>query len=168
MFKGTSGLGAESVRALAKHKPEHIYFTGRNTTAANSLVHEITAANPDISLSFMEMDMASLNSVRNAVRQHFTHDQLHILMCNAGIMAVPSGTTEDGFEIQFGVNHLAHALLIRELSPVLLKTAEQPDSDVRLVSLTSTGWRGHPKGGIVFDQLRTTQDSIGGSWIRYG
>lgn len=114
------------------------------------------------------MDMTSLNSVKNAVKQHFHHGKLHILMCNAGIMAVPAGLTKDGFEIQFGVNHLAHAMLIRELSPALLRTAQEPESDVRLVFLTSTGWRGHPKGGIVFDQLRTTQDSIGGSWVRYG
>lgn len=166
--EGTSGLGAQSVKEFAKHNPQHIYFTGRNVYAGQSLIEEIRSTTTDVQLTFIEMDMSSLSSVKNAVQQHFIHDKLHILMCNAGIMAVPPGLTKDGFEMQFGVYHLAHALLIRQLSPILVKTAEEPHSDVRLISLTSTGWRGHPKGGIVFDQLRTTQNSIAGSWIRYG
>lgn len=114
------------------------------------------------------MDMASLDSVKNAVQQGFKHDKLHILMCNAGIMAAPAELTKDGIEKQFAVNHVAHALVIRLLRPALLKAAEEPDSDVRLISLSSLAWKQHPKDGIVFDKLRTTQESLlGGSWIRY-
>ncbi|KAF3765718.1 oxidoreductase [Cryphonectria parasitica EP155] len=165
---GTAGLGAESVKALAKHSPRHIYFTGRNSSAADALVRNIKAAQPSASLSFLQMDMTSLSSVRTAIDQGFTHDRLDIMMCNAGVMAKPPELTKDGFEVQFGINHLAHALMIRQLTPVLLKTAEDPNSDVRLVCLTSTGWRGHPKQGVDFDRVRTTQESTGGSWIRYG
>lgn len=90
-------------------------------------------------------------------------------MCNAGIMAVPAGLTKDGYEIQFGTNHLGHALLIKLLLPTMVRTAELPDSDVRVVMLTSQGFRMHPTGGIVFKDLRTVQDAgIFSTWRRYG
>lgn len=166
---GTAGLGAESVKALAKHSPEHIYFTGRNTSAGNALISDVKATNSSVTLTFIEMDMSSLDSVKKAVEKGFTHDRLDLLMCNAGIMATPPSLSKDGFESQFAVNHLAHAMILHVLTPVLVKTSEQPLSDVRVVTLTSLGWKAHPKEGIAFDQLRTTQESaIGGSWIRYG
>ena len=90
-------------------------------------------------------------------------------MCNAGVAALPPGLTKDGFEIQFGTNHLGHALFLKLLLPLLRKTAEQADADVRIVILASMGFAGHPAGGIVFDQLRTTQgQAIIGAWVRYG
>jgi NAD(P)-dependent dehydrogenase (short-subunit alcohol dehydrogenase family) len=91
-------------------------------------------------------------------------------MCNAGVMALPPQLTQDGYELQFGINHLGHALLVKLLLPTLLRTAEAPNSDVRIVFLSSIAYRIHPKGGITFDALRTTQDigKILGSWVRYG
>jgi NAD(P)-dependent dehydrogenase (short-subunit alcohol dehydrogenase family) len=60
-------------------------------------------------------------------------------------------------------------MLIKSLLPTLIKTSEQPNSDVRIVLITSAGWRGHPKGGIQFATLNTTQDwAILGRWVRYG
>ncbi|KAJ9143489.1 NAD(P)-binding protein [Pleurostoma richardsiae] len=164
---GTAGLGRASIVALAKHNPAHIYFTGRNATAAQSLISDVATINPSVSLTFLEMDMTSLASVKAATKR-FVHDRLDILMCNAGIMASPPGLSKDGFEMQFAVNHLGNAMVIQQVLPVLLRTAALPGADVRVVSLTSTGWRGHPKGGVLFDEVRTTQDGIGGSWIRYG
>lgn len=83
-------------------------------------------------------------------------------------MAHPPGLSKDGYEIQFATNHLGHAMLIKELLPTLLKTAKQPESDVRIVLITSTGWRGHPKGGVQFSTLNTTQDfPLLGKWVRY-
>lgn len=96
-------------------------------------------------------------------------------MCNAGILqpSGPPGLTEDGFELQFGTNHLGHALLIKLLLPLLLKTAE-PHSDVRIVSTSSDGYRFHSADGIVFEDLRTTQENLRifgfkslGGWTRY-
>lgn len=88
-------------------------------------------------------------------------------MGNAGILS-QAGLSKDGYEIQFATNHLGHAMLIKELLPILLKTAEQPGSDVRIVLNTSVAWRGHPKGGIQFSTLDTVQDQVAGKWIRYG
>lgn len=84
-------------------------------------------------------------------------------------MAQPPGTSRDGYEIQFAVNHLAHALIIKKLLPVLIRTADKGHPDVRIVSLTSVGWKGHPRGGIRFETLRTEQDmGLIGPWKRYG
>lgn len=80
-------------------------------------------------------------------------------MCNAGILDAPLGLSEDGYEIHFGVNYLSHALLIKLLLPLLLKTAEiQPD--VRVILLGSSGYRFHDPRGIIFKDLRTTQQNL--------
>jgi NAD(P)-dependent dehydrogenase (short-subunit alcohol dehydrogenase family) len=93
--------------------------------------------------------------------------RLDILICNAGIMAVPADLTKDGYEIQFGTNHLGHALLIKHFLPIMLKTSEAY-GDARIVSLTSVGFRGAPSGGIVFKDLQTNQEfAFGGRWFRY-
>lgn len=153
--------------ALAKHHPKEIYFSGRNAKKAAEVIAEIKAVVPTANLTFIECDLASLASIK-AGMQRFTSQRLDILICNAGIMAAPAGLTEDGYEVQFGTNHLGHALLIKFLLPTLLQTAAQPDADVRIVILTSLGFRGHPKGGIVFKEIRTRQEGFFGPWIRYG
>jgi len=82
-------------------------------------------------------------------------------------VAKPPALSEDGYEIQFAVNHLAHALIIKTLLPALLKSASKPNSDVRIVNLTSAAWRGAPSGGIRFASLNTTQPGFIGHWFRY-
>ncbi|KAK4068183.1 hypothetical protein Trihar35433_6743 [Trichoderma harzianum] len=144
---GTAGLGKQSIQALAKHDPEHIYFTGRNQKAADAVMNDIKAENSGVGLTFLETDFSSLESVRAGISQ-FAHARLDILMCNAGVMAVPPAVSKDGFEIHFAINHLAHAMIIHELLPVLTRTAEMSNSDVRVVCLTSEGWKGHPPSGI--------------------
>ncbi|KAI1375966.1 oxidoreductase [Hypoxylon crocopeplum] len=166
---GTAGLGRASVEALAKHDPAHIYFTGRNTQAGESLIAGIKKTSPSVGMTFLNMDMASLSSVKKTCAQ-FSHDRLDLLMCNAGIMDKPPALSEEGFEIHFAINHLAHAMLIQQLLPVMLKTAEMPHSDVRLILLTSVGWRFHPRNGIMFSTLRTKQEDLAmlGLSFRYG
>jgi NAD(P)-dependent dehydrogenase (short-subunit alcohol dehydrogenase family) len=113
------------------------------------------------------MDQSSLASVKAAAAK-FTHHRLDILLCNAGIMDVPPALSKDGFEIHFATNHLGHAMLIRELLPVLLRTAAIPGADVRLITVTSAGWKIHPPGGIWYDKICTKQDGLTQSWARYG
>lgn len=79
-------------------------------------------------------------------------------------MAVPPGLTKDGYEIQFGTNHLGHALLIRKLLPVLERTAEA--GDVRVILLSSLGYKFARE--ISFDTMRSVQEGLLGPWIRYG
>jgi NAD(P)-dependent dehydrogenase (short-subunit alcohol dehydrogenase family) len=165
---GTAGLGKSSVEALIRHAPAHIYFTGRNAGKGEALIAKTRNEIPDAPLTFVPMDLASLSSVKAAIADYFRHDRLDILMCNAGIMASPPGLSKDGFEIQFATNHLGHAMVIQELIPVMLRTAENITKDVRIVNLTSTGWRAHHQGGIQYDTLQTTQVEFLGSWFRYG
>lgn len=90
-------------------------------------------------------------------------------MCNAGIMAKPPSLTVDGYELQFGTNHVGHALLIKKFLPLLEKRRSE-GGDARIVLLSSQAMLFHPKGGIIFDDLKTTQNKfwIGGAWLRYG
>ena len=82
-------------------------------------------------------------------------------------MAVPLGTTKEGYEIQFGTNHVGHALLTKLLLPKLLKTAEEPSSDVRIVNLSSAGHSFAPNGGLVLANARSEMASYS-TWVRYG
>ncbi|KAG8406170.1 hypothetical protein J3458_016149 [Metarhizium acridum] len=95
--------------------------------------------------------------------------RLDILIANAGIMALDAGITKDGYEVQFGTNHVGNAALALRLLPVMERTAQQSGSDVRFVALTSLGYRGHPSAGIEFDGLRdANQFPVLGPWVRYG
>ncbi|KAK1237259.1 hypothetical protein MKX08_002884 [Trichoderma sp. CBMAI-0020] len=164
---GTGGLGKQSVQALAKHAPQHIYFTGRNQKAADDVINGIKAEDPGAELTFLEMDFTSLESVKAGINK-FAHDRLDILMCNAGVMAVPPAVSKDGFEIHFAINHLAHAMIIHQLLPVLTSTAEMPNSDVRVICLTSEAWKGHPSAGVSYDKIRSEKGGMPVWLLRYG
>ncbi|KAJ5993676.1 hypothetical protein N7451_009400 [Penicillium sp. IBT 35674x] len=166
---GTNGLGAQSAIHLSKHNASHIYISGRNAQSAEKVITQIHNSGSKTQVTFIQCDLASLDSVKEAA-ENFTSDttRLDILMCNAGIMAHGPGLTKDGYEVQFGTNHLGHALLIRKLLP-LLETTSRGSGDARIVILTSQGFLLHPSGGIVFDDLKTTQDCLfPGPWRRYG
>jgi NAD(P)-dependent dehydrogenase (short-subunit alcohol dehydrogenase family) len=161
------------VREFAAHNPLHIYFTGRNVAAANKIISDIKTKQPRASLSFIKMDLSSLRAVKDAIAEEFKHDRLDILMNNAGIIAKPAVLSVDGYEIQFATNHLGHAMLTKQLMPVLLKTAKEPNSDVRIISNTSAGYEFHRaiKGGISFAELdagSAMSRTVLGPWIRYG
>lgn len=170
---GTGGLGREAVLELARHNPARIYFTGRSRRSAESLIVKCstpeTLGSPS-RITFLECDHASLDSIR-AAADTFTasSSRLDIFIANAGIMAVGAGVTKDGYEVQFGTNHVGNAALALRLLPVMERTAQQPGSDVRFVALTSLGYRGHPGAGIEFNGLRDAdQFPVLGPWVRYG
>jgi NAD(P)-dependent dehydrogenase (short-subunit alcohol dehydrogenase family) len=162
---GSGGLGKEFVLAIAKKNPKQIYMTGRNESTCRSAIEEIKSQIPNVTanITFLQCDLASLSTVQE-VAEKFRREavRLDLLICCAGIMLVPPGLTKDGYEIQFGTNHLGHALLINLVLPILLRTAKEPNSDVRIVTFSSQGWGMHPMKGIVFDKLRTTQANL---WI---
>ncbi|KAF6807611.1 oxidoreductase C736.13-like protein 2 [Colletotrichum sojae] len=175
---GTAGLGKSTIQTLLSHNPSHIYFSGRSRSSAEALISSLTPQAPSSSpnssspppLTFVQMDLTSLPPIKAVITKTFTHSRLDILINNAGIMASPPGLSADGFEIQFATNHLGHAMLFRALLPVLERTAAMPGSDVRVVNVTSVGYRGHPKEGISFATLDTVQSGppVLGKWIRYG
>ncbi|KAH7074935.1 retinol dehydrogenase 14 [Paraphoma chrysanthemicola] len=171
---GTTGLGAASISFIAAKNPAHIFFSGRNKTRAKELITNIQQASPSTKLTFIECDLSSLASTQSAVKKFLSEsNRLDVLMCNAGIMAPPAAMSKDGYEIQFATNHLGHALLIKLLLPCLLKTASQPNSDVRIINLTSVAYQAAPNAGIEFSKLKTKDASYGSflmpnKWLCYG
>jgi NAD(P)-dependent dehydrogenase (short-subunit alcohol dehydrogenase family) len=171
MKPGTSGLGKEAILALSQKQPSRVFFTGRNATAAANVITQAQSAanNPSSKFIFLECDHTSLSSVENVIRQFLSESRrLDVLLCNAGVMGTDPSLTKDGYEHQFGINQMAHALMIKLLLPTLQSTA-QTTGDVRVIFESSIGFRWTPSGGIRFDELKTTQDYwFAGRWVRYG
>jgi NAD(P)-dependent dehydrogenase (short-subunit alcohol dehydrogenase family) len=140
-----SGLGLESTRMLAG-RGARVVMACRNRDKGEQARDEVRAAHPEARLDLMQVDLADLGSVRDfahAFRQHY--ERLDVLMNNGGIMAPPRQYTRDGFEMQFGVNHLAHFALTGLLLDQL-ETAPDP----RIVLISSFA---HRMGDIYFDNL---------------
>lgn len=126
-----SGIGYETARALAQHRA-HVVLACRSRPKADDAVGRILADAPSASVEVLDVDLADLESVRDAAaRVSVAHDRLDVLVNNAGLMAVPEQRTVQGFEMQLGVNHLAHFALTGRLLPRLLAT---PGSRVVVVS----------------------------------
>lgn len=165
---GNNGLGKQAICEYVKHNPKQIWLAARNVTAAQEVVDEIHQYQPESSVKVLQLDLTSFESVKKASQRFLAEsDRLDILMLNAGIMAAAPGLTENGYEVQFGTNHMGHALLTKLLLPILERTASEPGSDVRIVSLSSRGHFLAPKEGIVFDSLKTTADGMR-AFERYG
>ena len=141
---------------LAQHNPSKIYCAARNEEKALQTIQELKQQQPDATIEFLKLDLTDLNSVQQAARTFIAKEsRLDILLLNAGIMATSSGQTKEGYEIQFGTNHVGHALLTKLLLPTLLKTAEQPDADVRTIWLSSRAHLWTPSPPIVFEKVKT-------------
>jgi NAD(P)-dependent dehydrogenase (short-subunit alcohol dehydrogenase family) len=132
----SAGLGVETTRALAAHGAS-VTMAVRDLTKGAAALDEIVATVPDADLELRPLDLAELASIRTFADGFLEdHEQLDVLIGNAGIMACPQGTTVDGFELQFGTNHLGHFLLVTRLLPALLAA-----HGARVVLLSSAGHR---------------------------
>ena len=130
---GNIGLGFETVKALAS-KGAHVLLAARNEEKGKAAVAEVQKLIPNAQVELLRLDLASQRSIRAAAAEVGNKfSQLDLLINNAGIMAMPEMKTEDGFESQFGVNHLGHWSLTGHLMNNLL-AAEQ----ARVVTVTST------------------------------
>ena len=133
-----SGLGKESARAMAA-KGAHVIMAGRDPVKLDTAFSEITALNPDASLETIIVDLASLESVRACAEQaNERFEKIDLLINNAGIMACPKMHTADGFEMQFGTNHLGHFVLTAGLMPLLRKGGISGGGG-RIVNVSSRG-----------------------------
>ncbi|EEH10258.1 oxidoreductase [Histoplasma capsulatum G186AR] len=166
---GTAGVGKEAIKQLIKHNPAHIYFTGRNVQAANSLIDEIKATtNNGNCITFVACDQTSLHSVRDAAQVLLAKsgNLIDVLICNAGVMAVQPALSKDGYEIQFAINHLAHAMLVKLCLPALQNARAKSGGGSghgRIVITSSLAFREAPKKtGIDFEGLKETQGGVSG------
>ena len=155
----STGLGEETTRALAAHGAS-ITMAVRDPDRGSAAAARIRAELPDAQLEIRLVDLASLQSVRDFAEDFLAdHDRIDVLINNAGIMACPQGTTVDGFELQFGTNHLGHFLLTNLLMPALRNGAP-----ARVVSLSSAG---HRFSDVVLDDINFEHSEYE-PWTAYG
>ena len=145
--RANTGLGFETAAALAEHGA-HVVLAVRNLDKGKDAATLISRRSPNASVALQELDLTSLDSIRAAADQlRSDNDRIDLLINNAGVMMTPKSTTKDGFELQFGTNHLGHfaftGLLLDRLLPV-------PGS--RIVTVSSIG---HRVGRIRFDDLQS-------------
>jgi NAD(P)-dependent dehydrogenase (short-subunit alcohol dehydrogenase family) len=141
-----SGLGLVTARELAR-AGAHVVLACRNTAKGDAAAREIAASAPDARVDVSALDLGSLESVR-AFAQRFraSHGGLDLLINNAGVMAPPRQVTVDGFELQFGTNHLGHFVLTAHLIGLM-----QGEAGARVVTVSSTA---HRYGRINFHDLQ--------------
>ena len=140
-----SGIGFETARILAG-KGANVVMACRNLEKANPKADEIRAEYPEADIEVMELDLSDLESVKLFADAFAAkHSRLDLLINNAGIMVPPYGKTAQGFETQFGVNHLGHFALTGSLLDLIINT---PDS--RIVTVSSVA---HLFGKIEFSDL---------------
>ncbi|GAB7144773.1 SDR family NAD(P)-dependent oxidoreductase [Mycobacterium riyadhense] len=142
-----TGLGFETAAALAAHGAR-VVLAVRNLDKGKQAAARIAAATPGAEVDLQELDLTSLESVRAAAAQlRSDHERIDLLINNAGVMYTPKSTTADGFEMQFGTNHLGHfaftGLLLDRLLPV---------AGSRVVTVSSIGHR--IRAAIHFDDLQ--------------
>ncbi|MGE2717311.1 SDR family NAD(P)-dependent oxidoreductase [Mycolicibacterium litorale] len=142
-----TGLGLATAEALAE-RGAHVVLAVRDTDKGKRAADEIAAAHPDATVTVQSLDLGSLRSIRAAADElEAAFPRIDLLINNAGVMYPPKQTTEDGFELAFGTNHLGHFALTGLLLENLLAV---PGS--RVVTVSSQGHR--IRAAIHFDDLQ--------------
>ncbi len=152
-----SGLGLETARVLVA-KGARVIMACRDLGKASEAQTSIKAATPEALIDSIQLDLASLVSVRSVAAQvQQRYQRLDLLFNNAGVMAIPRRDSVDGFEMQFAVNYLGHFALTGRLLPLLLTTLKS-----RVITLTSIA----RSGKVNFDDLQGEQHYK--RWGAYG
>lgn len=151
----TEGMGFEDALALSK-AGWNVIMMGRNPQKGAEALAKIHQANPHAKLSFEKIDLADLSSVKAFASKMISKgNAIDLLINNAGVMTPPNRLeTADGFELQFGTNHLGHFALTAQLLPLLRKSP-----NARVVTVSSIANRA---GAINFDDLQSTASYIPG------
>jgi NAD(P)-dependent dehydrogenase (short-subunit alcohol dehydrogenase family) len=132
----SAGIGVETARALAAHGA-HVVGAARDLTKAEAATAQVRrdAAQNQGSFQLVELDLANLKSVRNCAEELVAKGEpFDLVIANAGVMATPFGHTTDGFETQFGTNHLGHFLFVNRIARLMRAGS-------RLVNVSSSGHR---------------------------
>ncbi|MGO9386322.1 MAG: SDR family NAD(P)-dependent oxidoreductase [Mycobacterium sp.] len=142
-----TGIGYQTAAALA-YRGAHVVLAVRNLEKGNAALSRIVAASPRADVTLQALDLNSLDSVRSAADALRTaYPRIDLLINNAGVMWTPKQVTKDGFELQFGTNHLGHFALTGLLFDRLLRVRGS-----RLVTVSSLGHR--LRASIHFDDLQ--------------
>ena len=119
---GSAGIGVETARAFHA-TGSRVFITVRDIAKGQKVIDSIMVDDPTnkAEISLIKIELDSLDSVRAGARDLLSKtDKINVLVNNAGVMATPEGRTKDGFETQFGTNHVSHFLLFQLLKPTLL------------------------------------------------
>ena len=143
-----TGVGFAAAKVLAE-RGARVLLGCRSAERAEAAIDEIRADHADADLGIVGLDLGDLASIRQAAQDVAAEPRLDGLVNNAGVMRPPYGLTKDGFETQFGVNHLGHFALTGLLLPTLEKTAAS-----RIVITSSVG---HRRGEILFADIDASQ-----------
>ncbi len=155
---GNSAIGYEAALEFARKRAK-VILACRDLGKARTAAAQIVASSPTADVEVMALDLSSLASIRGfSDAFHLRHPALHVLCNNAGVMAIPYRLTADGFEMQFGTNHLGHFALTGLMLGRLLTT-----KGARVVNVSSTG---HRFGKIRFDDLQWKNGYS--KWRAYG
>lgn len=155
----SGGLGAETARALAR-RGAWVTLAVRNVEKGQKVAEEIRRSATRERVDVLELELDALESVRRfAAEYRSRHDALSVLVNNAGVMACPLGRTREGYELQFGTNHLGHFLLTALLAPSLRAAAP-----ARVISVSSGGHRFSP---VVFEDIHYERRPYE-KWQAYG
>ncbi|TDZ37872.1 Retinol dehydrogenase 12 [Colletotrichum spinosum] len=158
------GIGPETARALHVAGAD-VYITVRDVAKGEEVAKDILSDGKPGKVEVIKLDLGSLESVRQGAKEFLgKSDKLNVLINNAGVMACPKGKTVDGFETQFGTNHLGHFLLFHLLKPALLASST-PEFNSRLISVSSTG---HRSGRIQFEDFNFDSEVEYAPWAAYG
>ena len=142
---GNTGLGYETAAGLAS-RGARVVLAVRNLDKGKAAADLIVRRTPGADVTLQELDLTSLASIEDAAEQlRGAHDRIDLLVNNAGVMMTPKSTTRDGFELQFGTNHLGHFAFTGRL---LDRVLAAPGS--RVVTVSSIG---HRFGRVRFDDL---------------
>ena len=156
---GSSGLGQETARALANHGA-HVVLTARDVPKGEKVAADIRQATGNAAVDVAELELGSLAGIRAAADRILArYPRFDLLINNAGVMACPFAKTADGFELQFGSNHLGHFLFTLLLVPALRR-----GTATRIVNLSS---RGHHIAPVDFDDLHFERRPYD-KWQSYG
>jgi len=163
---GNSGIGKETVKVLSANGAK-VVLCSRSVKNGTEAVDEIKKLHPNADITVMQLDLGSFKSIYSFTKEYVASKRpLHILINNAGIMACPKALTEDGFESQFGVNHLGHFLLTNQLLPMLIASGTK-QTPSRVVNLSSWANIAFPAAeGLKLDDLSAEKSYL--PWERYG
>ncbi len=155
----SSGIGYEAARVLANQQAS-VIIAVRNLEKGRAAAEKILGQNKEADVTVLELDLANLESVAKfAENFKKNYSRLDLLINNAGVMIPPYSKTADGFELQFGTNHLGHFALTAQLLEVLLNT-----KGARIVNVSSSA---HKAGKLDFDDLNWEKRSYS-AWRAYG
>lgn len=143
-----TGIGYDAARVLAQ-RGARVLLGCRSEERAVAAINKIRALKGDADVSWVPLDLASLTSIEAAAERVKREPHLDVLINNAGVMMPPKQETQDGFELQFGVNHLGHFALTGHLLPMLREQA-----GARIVNVSSLA---HRNGRIDYDDINATK-----------